>query len=129
MQKTPRILRAAPLVAFALLAACNSKPTTLTNADPADPDANVVANEAAVVLPPALSASKTYRCKDNSVVYVDFFADNLTADFRTEKTGTATRLTAPEVGKPFAGAGISVGKADAVTTIAYPGHASQSCKS
>ena len=42
---------------------------------PYDPQANAVANAAPVAMPPAIVASKTYRCKDNSLVYIDWLAD------------------------------------------------------
>ena len=34
--------------------------------------ANELANAAPVELPPAIAASKTYRCKDNSLVQIDW---------------------------------------------------------
>jgi hypothetical protein len=83
---------------------------------------------APVTLPPSLLASKTFRCKDNSLVYVDFFSDNTTADLRTEKTAPATKLTAAEAGKPYEGGGFTVsGNGDQVE-ITQPGKGSQTCK-
>jgi hypothetical protein len=126
MRTTPRSLAAASIAALTLLAACSQEPETIEGG-PADPDAANVAAAAPVELPPAITASKTYRCKDNSLVYVDFFNNN-TAAFRTEKGGTPTMLTAAEAGKPFTGEGHSIASSDNQTTISYPGHASQSCK-
>jgi hypothetical protein len=37
--------------------------------------ASELANAAPVELPPAISASKIYRCKDNSTVQIDWLAD------------------------------------------------------
>jgi hypothetical protein len=128
MQKLSAGYRAASLVAIALLAACSSEPENLTADGPADPDAANVAAAPPAPLPPALSASRTYRCKDNSLFYVDFFADNLSADLRTDKTGPATKLTAPEAGKAFEGSGYTLTGSGSEVTLAAPGKGSQSCK-
>lgn len=125
------IIRLAPVAAFALLAACGSSEPEKVGG-PADPNAEAAAELSQnIVLPPALIASRTLRCKDNSVVYVDFFADNITVDVRKEKTGVATRLTAPAAGEAYvADGGYSVKGAatDATITVALPGGAAQSCK-
>ena len=120
------LLRAAPVAAFALLAAC--EPTTVTGGGDNDPTANEIAAAPPIKLPPAMLASKTYRCKDNSIVYVDFFNDNMTANLRTVKNGAPTALTAPEAGKPYEGGGYTVtGTATGKSiTLAGP-KGSQSC--
>ena len=122
MQKIFIPLRSVPLAALALLAACDSKPETVEGGL-VDPTANQVAAAPKVTLPPALSASRTYRCKDNSVIYVDFFDDHLTANLKTKKDGGITKLTAAEAGKPFEGGGHTVSSSG--TQITYD---SQSCK-
>ncbi|WP_294389520.1 hypothetical protein [uncultured Sphingomonas sp.] len=123
-----RILSATPLAALLLLAACNSQPETITAGD-SDPDANTVAAAPPVKLPPAMLASKTYRCKDNSLVYVNWFNDNVTANIRTDKEGAPTALTAPAAGQPLTGGGFTVaGTPDAkAVTITRPGKPAQSC--
>ena len=62
------------LFAAAALAGCN-KSTPAAN-DVANAEANATANSAnvAATMPPAIVASKIYRCKDNSVAYVDWLA-------------------------------------------------------
>ena len=79
------------------------------------------------MLPPSLAASRTYRCKDNSLVYVDFYSDNVTADLKTKKDGEVTKLTAPETGKALSGGGFTVSGNSDTATIAQPGKGSQSC--
>lgn len=118
---------AAPIAVLFALAACNSEPETVTGG-PADPDAQNVADAPPVTLPPALTASRTYRCKDNSLVYIDFFADGTTADLRAEKTGAATKLTAPAKGEPFVADGYKLTGDGATVTLEQPGKGSQSCK-
>ena len=119
------------LVAAAALAGCNNENHNIVTGGP---DEGTPTNEVAtanIQLPPSISASKTYRCADNKVVYIDWLSDNKTANVRTEKGGVPTQVTAAEAGKPMIGPpGYSVsGIASASSaTIAVPGHGAQSCK-
>jgi len=70
------------------------------NVGTGDPMSEELANAAPVELPPMLKASKTYRCKDNSLVYLDFMSDDKTINYKTDKAGPITVLKAPEVGQP-----------------------------
>ena len=64
-----RTLCSTLLVAAAALAGCNqSDGDTSAN----ETQANVAAP---VVLPPSIAASHAYRCKDNSLLYVDWYSD------------------------------------------------------
>jgi hypothetical protein len=116
------------LAAAAALAGCNKDNHTIVAGPPGD-DVNATAN-APVALPPSIASSKTYRCEDNKIVYVDWLSDNKTANIRTEPSGTPTQVTAAEAGKPMAGPsgysleGTSSGKS---VKIALPGHPAQSC--
>ncbi len=119
------------LIAAAALAGCNKQDHTIVAGGPEDPMANQLANAAPVELPPAIAASKIYRCKDNSVVYVDWLSDKKTANFRAEKTGTPVQLKAAQEGQAMTGeAGYSLsGTAEAASvTLERPGKGSQSCK-
>ena len=111
------------LVAAAALAGCNKENHTLASGNDSG---NAVAP---VVLPPAVAASKIYRCGDNSIVFVDWLADNKTANVRTEATGTPTQVVAAEPGKPLTGNGISLtGSAGGSSvTVERSGHGSQTC--
>ena len=96
------------LIAAAALAGCNKQDHTITGG----PDeGNQVANVAPIELPPAILASKIYRCKDNSVVYIDWLSDNKSANIRSDKNGTATKLLAPEAGKAMVAEGYSLTQA------------------
>ena len=64
------------LVAAAALAGCDTQPETFESRGPYDPQANLTANSAPVTLPPAILASHPYRCKDNSLIYIDWMSDN-----------------------------------------------------
>lgn len=123
MSRTPLAFAPAALAALAALAGCNQ-------ADQANLDAaNEVANAAPVVLPPSIAHSKIYRCKDNSVVYIDWLSDNLSANVRTEKNGPATHVMAPAAGEPMVAEGFSLtgAGADSSVTLTRPGKGSQSC--
>jgi hypothetical protein len=98
MNKT--LLFIAPLSMLAL-AACNKTETTAEDkaatetAAPATP----------VEMPPAITASGTYRCADNTILYVDFLGKNEAADIRVgDKSATAVRVTAPKAEAPAADA-------------------------
>jgi hypothetical protein len=111
------------LVAAAALAGCNKENQAATA------DANNTAAKAPVVLPPSIAASKTYRCGDNSVVFVDWMSDNKSANVRTDPTGSPIPVVATEPGKPLTGNGISLtGSASGSSvTVERPGQGSQTC--
>jgi hypothetical protein len=111
------------LVAAAALAGCNKENQTVT------PDANNVVATAPVVLPPSIAASKTYRCGDNSVVFVDWLSDNKTANVRTDPTGSPTQVVAAEPGKALTGNGLSLTgtAAGSSVTVERAGHGTQTC--
>lgn len=126
MTRTPLLLS---LVAAAALAGCNKQPTVVGPDD--DPANQAPAASGPVELPPAIAASKTYRCKDNSIVSVDWLADGTTANLRGGEGEPAVQLKAAEAGQPLtADGGYSLtGTADASSvTLARPGKGSQACK-
>lgn len=126
------ILRATPLGALFLLAACDTQPTTIVaGGGPNDPTANQIAAAPPVKLPPAMLASKSYRCKDNSLIYVDWFTDNLTGSLRLkDKSGTPINLTAPSAGAAYAGGGYELtGTAQAKAITLKKSGARQACDS
>ncbi|HYZ47493.1 MAG TPA: hypothetical protein VE567_01220 [Sphingomonas sp.] len=123
--------RFAPLSAAAALlalAACNNsnKPEVIdTNPDPM---ANQIANAAPVELPPPVTDSAIYRCKDNSIVYVDFMGDKTQANVRTKKDGTPVHVKAEGADKPLTGGnGFSVSGNGKTVQIAVDGGAAQTC--
>jgi hypothetical protein len=125
MKKTLTPLSAAALLALFSLAACGEPETITAGAD--DPQAEALQNAAPVAPPPMIQASRTYRCKDNSLLYVDFYTDN-TARVRTKKEGEATALTATDGKGPYTAEGWSVSGNAAQVNITAPGKGSQSCK-
>lgn len=121
-------LRALPLAALVFLSACDTSPTTIVGSGPVDPDAEKIKAAPPVKLPPAMLASKSYRCKDNKLVYVDWFNDGTSANFRPKKDAAPVALTAPAPGQPYVGGDVTVsGTADAKAITLTTGGASQSC--
>ena len=118
------------LVAAAALAGCDQSDHTITAQGPYDPQANAANAAAPVEMPPAIVASKIYRCKDNSVVYIDWLAGDMKANLRTEKGGSPTALTAESAGTALTAEGYSlIGLPTATTvTLTRPGSGQQACK-
>jgi hypothetical protein len=125
MQK-PYALIAAPLAALIALAACNKEPETIVAGND-DPQAAALNQAAPVAAPPMIQASRTYRCKDNSLVYVDFYTDN-TAQVRKDKGASPTILTSAGAGAAYTAEGYSVSGNTAQITYSGPGKSAQSCK-
>lgn len=112
------------------ISACGNNEPEVVGGGPADPMADALNNAAPVELPPMVKQSKTYRCKDGSLIYVDYMSDDKTVMLKTEKEGIATRLSSGEDGTSFtAEGGYSLsGPVDEVT-VEMPGKGSQTCKS
>ena len=123
MQKT-HALAAAAIAAIVSLAACNTEPEVVQKDDPM---ADALKNATPVAPPPMIQESRTYRCRDNALFYVDFFTNN-TAVVRTERGGNpVASLTAEGGNPPYTGSGYSVSGSGEAVSITAPGHGSQSC--
>lgn len=125
MQIHPRFITAAVLGSALLLTACG-KPETVTSGD-SDPDAATLNAAAPVELPPMVTQTRTYRCADGKLVYVDFFSNN-TAVYKTDKAAAGTTLTAAEPGKPYTAEGYSISGDGPQVEIAAAGGKVQHCK-
>lgn len=122
-----RILPVVAALAALPLAACQSEPETVTSVAP-DPLADQKAAAAPVELPPAIRAQVSFRCRDNSLVYVDFFAGDRQVNFRTERGTPPTTLTAETAGGPYTAEGYSVtGDAENIT-LKQPGKDELTCR-
>jgi uncharacterized lipoprotein YajG len=110
------------LAAAAALAGCNKESHTI-DPNKVDDTSNTVADATPVELPAPIAATKTYRCKDNSVVQIDWLADNQTANLRVGEQVASTQLKAPAAGEPMVADGFSLtGTADASSvTLTRPG--------
>jgi hypothetical protein len=119
------LFSAACVAATLSLVACGQQEPEVVNTV-VDPQAEALKNAPPVELPPAIAASRTYRCKDNSLVYVDFYTNN-TAQYRTERSGTPTTLTAAGEGQPYTAEGYSVSANAETIQLTAPGKGSLSC--
>lgn len=112
------------LAAVITLAGCNQKPETM-NVGTGDPMAAELANAAPVEAPPMIKTSHSYRCKDNSLIFIDFMTDDKTATFKSTKEGAPTVLKAPEAGSPYVSPDGKITVTGEGTAITYNG---QACK-
>jgi hypothetical protein len=80
------------------LAACNNEP--IVGKDTPDPMANELAKAPPIELPPAIASTKTYRCKDNSVVRIDWLADKTAYVHGDGQAQTHVKPAVPAEGKP-----------------------------
>jgi len=105
MYRTPPLLAAAASAALFTLSACGKNEPEMVNTY--DPQAQELQNAAPVQLPPAITDNRTYRCSDNSLIYVVFFNNN-TAMLRTSPEGTPTQLSQTGGAGAYEGSGQSV---------------------
>ena len=127
MHKRRQLLAAASCAALFTLASCQREPEVI-NAGPADAQEEALKNAAPVALPPSITASRTYRCKDNSLIQVDFMNDQKTAVLRVPKDASPVVLNAPEAGKAYTAPGYSVTGSGTQITVASPNKGGQECK-
>lgn len=123
---TNRFLPLAAAAAFALSACGQQAPEELDTRAP-DPLASQLANRAPVELPPAVKASVTFRCKDNSLVYVDFFEGDKLANFRAKQGDAPVRVSAETAGEPMTGEGYTVSGTPSRIELTQPGKSQQTC--
>lgn len=129
---TLHILRSAPVAALFLLSACGEPETIVAGGVPQDQAETAALNAAKPVeLPPSMTATaKPYRCKDNSVVFIDLFSgDKQATVHRGESTATGVVLKADEAGQPLvADGGWRMVGTGATVELTQPGKGTQSCK-
>lgn len=130
------MIRNLSLIALASLALVACQQETIVANEQPDPMASELANAAPVELPPAIAASKTYRCKDNSLVQIDWLADNKGAYVHgADRTQTHVKPAEAVEGQPAStdltaeGGYVLKGNATASTVnLTMPGKGAQVCK-
>jgi len=134
--RTPLKIRTAPALAGFLLlslAACNSQPTNIVSGSQEDDMQNQLAAAKPVELPPSIASTKTYRCKDNSVLTVDFYSDGKSVGIHPKPDTRATVAKADAAGQPMKTADgsytVSGKSSDASIDVTMPGKDKQSCDS
>jgi hypothetical protein len=124
----PHCLSALVFSNILTLTACDKQ------SDIPDPMTNIAMMEegvpvADVPLPPIIGKSRSYRCTDGSTVYVDFFADNRSANLRIRKRGRAVTLENAGDKGPYVSDGYWLSGNTRQATIALSGRGPQLCKS
>jgi hypothetical protein len=94
MTRTPLLLT---LVAAAAIAGCDNQGQTIVAGPDGIEDSNNSVNLAEVELPPSIVASHAYRCKDNSLVYVDWLSND-TARIKKDRAEVGMTVTKGEDG-------------------------------
>lgn len=109
------------------LSGCHSH-TIVTGGDDGN-DTNHVASKN-VELPPMIASAKSYRCGDNSTVYVDWMSDKKSANIRTSQAGNPNHVSADAEGKPMTGNGYTLDGAYAGSSVkvTVPGKGTQTCE-
>jgi hypothetical protein len=130
------MIRKLSLIAIAGLALVACKQETIVGGEQPDPMKDELAKAAPVELPPAIAASKTYRCKDNSLVRIDWLQGGKGAYLHGEGQ-EQTHLKVAEVaeGQPAStdlvaeGGFVLKGEATASTvSLTVPGKGALACK-
>ena len=101
---TSKTLVSAAVLSLLALAACQKHQPQVIDPNP-DPMASALANAPAVTLPPPIEATVQFRCKDNSLLSVDFFKGEMQATAHPTKTGEPVHLTAQTAGGPYTAEG------------------------
>ena len=112
MTRTPLIIA---LAATAALAGCNKESHTIVAGPDDSPDTGANIASGPIALPPSITATKTYRCKDNSLVYIDWMSDGTS---RVKKSKDDVGMTLAAGSKELTGTATG-------STVTYKG---QSCK-
>jgi hypothetical protein len=118
---------AAAILAALSLSACQSEPEVV-DTRPRNPLEAELRNAPAVELPPAITAQVTFRCRDNSLAYVEFFQGDTQVSVRAEQDAPRTILRAPEPGQPFVAEGYSLSGDPRNITLTQPGKPEQTCR-
>ena len=121
-----RLFPAAAVALFAL-SACQQKTEAVTATAPA-PQAAALAYRAPVELPPAITAPQAFRCKDQSLATVNFFAGDKQATVKIGDAVTPTLLKAEKAGDPYKADGYVLSGTPAGITLTSPGKPEQACK-
>ena len=94
MTRTPLLLA---LVATAALAGCNNNEPVVVGGPDDDPANQAPVTNGPVELPPSIVASHAYRCRDNSLVYIDWLSND-TARIKASRSEIGVTVTKGEDG-------------------------------
>jgi len=125
------MIRKLSLIAVGALALAACKQETIVAGEQPDPMKDELAKAAPVELPPAIAATKTYRCKDNSLIRIDWLQGGKGAYLHGEgQDQTHLKPAEGAEGGPFTAEGgysLSGDASAASVSLTVPGKGSQSC--
>lgn len=117
-----RTLIIAPLIAALALAGCDSGETVVLNPDGSEVNAAQEAAVQNVQLPPAIVGSGKYRCKDNSLIAVEWLSDGTSNTAKvTPDGGTAVDLAQAEAGGAYSAEGSSLAGEPNAASVTFNG--------
>jgi hypothetical protein len=130
------MIRKLSLIAVGALALTACKQETIVAGEQPDPMKDELAKAPPVELPPAIAATKTYRCKDNSLVRIDWLQGGKGAYLHGDgHDQTHLKVAEAVEGKPASsdlvadGGFVLKGEATASTvSVTVPGKGALSCK-
>ena len=144
MKKTISPLAVAPLAAIIALAACSEQEPEVVG-EMSDPNAEEIEELDPAELPPMRTREASFRCDDNSVVYVSFYTNDTQVGVASEQDAVQTILPNEAMAEPtegeepaeasatprYSGEGYTlVGNSDAASIqFARPGGGLQTCDS
>ena len=120
MTRTPLLLT---LIAAAAIAGCDNQGEPIVLGPDGNPVDEAPAVNEPVELPPSIVASNAYRCRDNSLVYVDWLSND-TARIKADRNEVGTTVTRGEDGA-YSGEGQSLTGDATAQSVTVNG---QSCK-
>lgn len=118
------------IASLAVLSACNKSSHTIVAGPEEDTDQSNTVAVKNVELPPTIASAKSYRCGDNSIVYVDWLSDKKSANIRTSQAGVPNHVSTDTEGKPMSGSGYTLEGAFAGSSVKVtaPGKGAQTCQ-
>jgi hypothetical protein len=117
-----RTLIIAPLIAALSLAGCDSGNTVVLNPDGTEVNEAQEAAVQNVQLPPSIVGSGKYRCKDNSLISVEWLSDGSSNTARVTPDGAAAvSLAQAEAAGPYTAEGASLSGEPNAANVTYNG--------
>ena len=116
-----------PLIAAFALSSCGDGSNTVV-LNPDGTEVNEAAEQAVnnITLPPSIVGSGKYRCKDNSIISIDWLSDGTVNSARvTPASGPAVQLAQAEPNGPYTAEGVSLTGDAKAASVTFNG---QSCK-
>lgn len=110
------------IAAAATIAGCDNTDQNIVSGEPYDPQENAIQNLEGIELPPAIVASHAYRCRDNSLVYIDWL-NNDTARIKESADEVGTTVSREGEEGDYTGDGQTLSGSPSDETVTVNGQA------